>query len=152
MDKSFNQIVLERTAKWAAEHSYAGYKKEASAAKKSAKVKELEAFLVKNGFDGREKAIAELFSIVLDEKVEFNKSSADFDIFTMVVPVANGGDHPIEEPTLVVYQNHGVLKNGNLGSGLNGGKENVRPATEAEINNFFESFDFKKELPKEEKK
>ena len=59
----------------------------------------------------------------------------------MIVPVNNNGGHnyPVNEPTLKLGVEHwGLRIDGMIGNNLSAEKKDNRPATEAEIDKFFE--------------
>lgn len=135
---TLDQIIINNTYKWAAKNGYKGYIKEKNISK-SKRVLEIENFLKNiNNFDNRQSQIAELFSIVLDEPI--NISSTDFfKPFTMIVPIekiVDSHNYPLNKPTLIVFGQHGITFDGNLGNSLTTKLEFIRPATEKEIKEF----------------
>lgn len=136
MNKSMLNIdaVKAATAAWAARNGYG-----AEGVELSDRAKAVAEAIGQGGFGGYDAKVRELMGALLGETLPRTVGGVDFEYGVIVVPTGNSNQHsyPLEQPVLMTSEKSGLRLDGSRGNNMEPRRENVRPATPAEIDAYF---------------
>jgi hypothetical protein len=114
---------------------------EGSMDKLSAKGQAIVKYLREHTVDGYYKEMAELLQAITGEPIldKVRQTPGDYP-GAAVVPLngRSGSSYPVDQAFVIATLEQGFLTTGELGNKFNGKKEDLRPATEAEIDTYIE--------------